>query len=127
MHKLLRHSRRPDISFSRNGLIRISARVAAILSLRPGDAINISVLDSEGRQPEYMLHAVRCSGASGRYEAQCYATKKGSRSLRANSVRLCCAMLDIAGTMAADAAFFVGQPVARDGRVLLPVITKCPL
>lgn len=47
MIKLLEHTRRPDISFYRNGTIRIAARVSRMLSLSPGDVINIAVTEGE--------------------------------------------------------------------------------
>ena len=43
MIKLLEHTRKPDITFNRNGIIQITSRLARALSLCPGDAINISI------------------------------------------------------------------------------------
>ena len=42
MIKLLERTRRPDITFSRNGRISITARVVRLLSLQPGDSINVA-------------------------------------------------------------------------------------
>ena len=42
MIKLLQRTRRPDITFCRNGRISITARVVRLLSLQPGDSINIA-------------------------------------------------------------------------------------
>ena len=39
IEKLLVHTRRPDITFCRNGIIRITATLARALSLLPGDII----------------------------------------------------------------------------------------
>ncbi len=122
MNKLLKQTRRPDISFACNGRIRITARVARALSLRPGDVINIAVDGGE-----YLLHAIRIDDAVGRYEAQCYPTKKGTDSYCANSVRLCRSMLAAAGPGATLAAYAVGLPIQRDSITYLPIITRRPL
>lgn len=122
MIKLLEHTRRPDISFHRNGIIRITARLARALSLRPGDAINIAVNDGE-----YLLHATRLPSAIGRHLAQCHPTKKGSANYCAHSVRLCRALLDELGIDAAGASFMVGEPCSRGGVTYVPIITLHPL
>lgn len=148
MKKLLDHNRRPDISFSRKrGTIRITAKVARVLALRPGDAINIAV--SNGEIPcqrmqsgacscsaecrrncnhvEYLLHAVHITNGIGRFEAQCWPTKKGSGNYCANCVRLCRSLLDSVGVKADKAAFMVGQAFERDNITYLPVITLHPI
>ena len=122
MKNLLEHTRRPDISFSRKGTIRITARVARVLSLRPGDAINIAV-----NREEYLLHAIRHIRHIGRTEAQCYPTKQGSENYCANSARLCRALLDSVGVVTDKAAFNVGEAFERDGTLYLPIITRNPL
>ena len=123
MIKLLEHNRRPDISFSRKrGTIRITARVARVLGLRPGDAINIAVSNGE-----YLLHAVHVVNGIGRFEAQCYPTKKGSGNYCANCVRLCRCLLDSVGVKADRAAYMVGQPFERDSATYVPIITLHPL
>ncbi len=123
MIKLLEHNRRPDISFSRKrGTIRITARVARVLGLRPGDAINIAVSNGE-----YLLHAVHVVNGIGRFEAQCYPTKKGSGNYCANCVRLCRSLLDSVGVKADRAAYMVGQAFERDSTTYVPIITLHPL
>ncbi len=122
MIKLLEHTRRPDISFSRKGTIRITARVARVLSLRPGDAINIAVCNGE-----YLLHATHFANNIGRHEAQCYPTKKGSENYSANSVRLCRALLDSVGVTADKVAYMVGEAFVRDNTTYVPIITRHPL
>lgn len=122
MHKLLEHTRRPDISFSRNGIIRITARVAHILSLHPGDAINIAICNGE-----YLLHTTHLAGNIGRHQAQCHPTKKGSGNYCANSVRLCRALLDAVGVKADKAAYTIGQAFERDNTTYVPIITRHPL
>ena len=122
MTKLLQHTRRPDISFHRNGTIRITARVAHLLSLQPGDVINIMTDNGE-----FLLHASRPPHTIGRHQGQCYPTKKGSHNFCANSVRLCRALLDAAGIKSQRAAFIVGEPLECHDTTHVPIITKHPL
>lgn len=122
MKKLLEHTRRPDISFSRNGIIRITARLAHILSINPGDTINISLSNNE-----CLLHAAHIQNPIGRHKACCYPTKKGSVNYCANSVHLCRALLDFAKVSAAKAAFMTGQPFTCDNTIYVPIITLKPL
>lgn len=122
MINLLSHTRRPDISFSRNGAIRITAHLARILSLRPGDAVNIAVSGGE-----YLLHATRFNDNIGRHEAQCYPTKKGSANYCANSVRLCRALLGAVGVNAAKVSFMIGEAFERGGTIYAPIITSLPI
>ncbi len=122
MIKLLEHTRRPDITFHRNGIIRITARVARILSLRPGDSINVAVSDGE-----YLLHAVHRDNPIGRYETQCYRSKRGGENYCANSVRLCRSMLSIAGCSGKRVSFMVGERCECEGVVCVPIITLKPL
>lgn len=146
--KLLEHTRRPDISFHRNGTIRITARVARMLSLLPGDAINIAITDAEflrqreqsgacsgsaGRsrqcgQPEYLLFAVRHQDTSHRYEAQCYRSKRGGgENYCANSVRLCRALFNSIGVKSERVSFMAGEAIMRNTVRYVPIITLHPL
>lgn len=124
MIRLLSHTRRPDISFHRNGTIRIAARVVHALSISPGDTINIAVSGNE-----YLLYACAHSATDTtvRFQARCYPTKRRSRNYRALSASLCRALLDSIGLSAQSAAFFTGEPLMRDGAVYLPIITLSPL
>lgn len=123
MIKLLEHTRRPDISFSRKrGTIRITAKVARVLALRPGDSINIAVSNGE-----YLLHAVHLVNNFGRHEAQCYPTKKGSNNYCAYSVRLCRSLLDSVGIKADKVAYMVGVAFVRGNTTYVPIITLHPL
>ena len=81
MIKLLERTRRPDITFFRNGRISITARVVRLLSLQPGDSINVAF-----HLGECYLLAVRHQNAIGRHVAQCHPTKKGSKNYCASSV-----------------------------------------
>lgn len=122
MVKLLEHTRRPDITFCRNGRILITARVARILSIRSGDTINIALSDGE-----HLLYAVHHDKAIGRHVARCYPTKKRSRNFCANSVELCRAVLSIAKVSTDRVSLMAGEPITRNDTVYLPIITRCPL
>ena len=59
MCSLLDTHRRPDIIFRPNGRIDITAKVATLLSLKPGDAINVWK-----EEDEYYLYVARRSADS---------------------------------------------------------------
>ena len=122
MIKLLERTRRPDITFSRNGLISITARVVRLLSLQPGDSINVAF-----HLGECYLLAVRHQNAIGRHVAQCHPTKKGSKNYCASSVILARLMLDNCGIKEQRASFMIGQAEKLDGETVLPIIFKHPL
>lgn len=123
MKKLLEHTRRPDISFSRKrGAIHITARVARVLALRPGDSINIAV-----RNGEYLLYAVRHLNSIGRHQARCYPTKRGGHNYCAYSVHLCRALLDAVGVRDDKGAYMVGEAIIQGDTTYLPIITLHPL
>ena len=122
MIKLLAQTRRPDITFCRNGRIFITASVVRTLGLCPGDSINIAF-----HEEECLLFASQHHHGIGRHVAQCYQTKTGSRNFCANSVALCRAMLKACNVNAPRAAFFVGQAITHLDRTYLPIIYKMPL
>lgn len=120
--KLLTHTRRPDISFSCRGIIRLTARLVTSLSLKPGDSINIDVVNGE-----YLLYAIRNTDNIGRHEAQCYPSKKGYRNYCANSVHLCRAILASTGVSGDKVSYMVGLAFIRDNITYVPIITQRPL
>ena len=120
MQQLLENTRRHDITFHRNGLIRITARIVRILRLRPGDSINIAVSDGE-----YLLFAVRHN--VGRHEAQCHPTKRGGRNYCANSTRLCRLFFESLGIDSDRVSFMIGEQIVSRDTVYLPIITHLPL
>lgn len=87
MQSLLDNNRRTDISFSPNGCIDISAKVANILSLHAGDTIDVKF---DGY--EYYLYVRNVQPTFGRFEAQCFPSNRKGRHFRAYSSRLCSAM-----------------------------------
>lgn len=122
MIKLLDHTRRPDVSFSRDGTITITSRVARALKLTRGDSVNIALRDGE-----YLLHAVPHQSSPGRFEARCYPANKRDRYFRANSARLCRALLDAVGFTGRRAAYAVGEPLEVGCVTYVPIITALPL
>lgn len=107
-------TRRPDITFYRNGRIDITSRVTKIMNLREGDVIDIGM-----ERGEFILYRLRkAEEAKGRHEAQCYSSHKGrrhpSRNLRAYSKRLAEHILDIvnAGNIA---RIWAGETVELEG------------
>ena len=120
MEKLLLQTRRPDITFQRNGLIRIAAHVVRTLSISPGDTLNIEAIGNE-----YLLYAVHHDPAIGCHQARCYSTKGRSNNMCAYSVKLSRAFLDILSIPDDRASFAVGQPITTsDGIIKLPIITR---
>jgi len=115
-------TRRPDISFFRNGRIDITARLAKEINLQPGDVIDIAV---EG--DEYLLHVRhKAQEVIGRHEAQCFPTNKWPKrthNLRAHSKRLAEAVLDICGSD--NARLNAGQPCQHPALgVAIPIIIR---
>ncbi|GEM_PF-957903 len=121
MKQLISTTRRPDITFCRDGRIHITAAVAAALQLQPGDSINVYADDGE-----FYVFAVPNAG-HGRFHARIYPTKQGCRNFRANSARLARRLLDACGISAHYAAFATGNPICLFGRTYIPIITKHPL
>lgn len=121
MTTTLDNTRKPDITFHRDGRIDITARVAKALSLRPGDVIDIAHDGSE-----YYLY-VKHRNTVGRHEAQCRATNLGGKTcnnLRCHSKRLCLAVLKINGNDN-EARLPLGAPITHELLGLaLPIIIK---
>lgn len=89
MQTILQTTRRPDVSFFPSGKIDITARVARMLDLHPGDVIDVAI---DGR--EFLLF-VRVRQASGNHEAMVRPTKRRSHNLRCYSRRLCQYMIGL--------------------------------
>lgn len=120
MINLLRQSRRPDITFSRDGRIFITAKVAAMLDLRSGDCVNIA-----GDNGEFLLFATRHT--NGRHRATVHPTKQGSHNFCANSVDLCRALFDAVGVTTDRVSYMIGDPIVIADQKYLPIITRLPL
>lgn len=116
MVSLLGNTRRPDISFYRDGRIDITSRVARSLELCDGDVIDVMKHKSEF----YLYVRYRNYEILGKHEAQCHSTKRHSNHFRAHSVRLCSAILRECDTSHA-ALLPAGETVILDG--IGPAIT----
>ena len=125
MERLLGNTRRPDVSFYKNGRIDITARTARLIDLRAGDVVDVAIDGGE-----YYLYArVKADKAAGRHEAVCRATNSGPRcrNLRAYSRRLCDKVLKAAGTQG-SARLPVGEPLDHPALGnALPIIIRLNL
>lgn len=122
METVISRTRRPDVTFSPNGRISISSVAARLLTLSPGDVINLAYCRGE-------LYLLRTPAEEtyGRHRARCYSCNHGSRYTLANSVTLCRRVFSIAGTDGSRrVGFNVGRPVNLDGEICLPIIYKHP-
>jgi hypothetical protein len=119
MTSLLNNTRRPDITFNRNGRVDISARIAHLLSLCSGDVIDIAVHDNE-----YYIYVKYCGGnIVGRHEGQCYSTtRSGHGTFRTWSVQLCKAIHNANGGNTAALRLPCGMPVIFNGKTYIPII-----
>lgn len=116
-------TRRPDITFHRDGRIDITSHVAVLLGLKHGDVIDIAYDGVE----YYLYKRYDSSSLVGRHEAQVRATNHGKHychNLRAQSVRMCRQILQMH-----DGADVVRLPVGeletRSGMgKVLPIIVR---
>lgn len=119
MISLLGRSRRHDIIVRRTGMIDITARVARILQLAPGDSIDILVDNNE----YYLTVVHHASGGCGCFRAVARPTKKG-KHFRVHSTVISRALL-AAVENPIVARLAVGQPIRdQQQRVLIPIITR---
>lgn len=123
MQSILSNTRRPDITLHASGLIDISAHVAKLLSLHPGDVLD--VIDCGDR--ELYLYVKFRAPVVGRHEATCFPSHSGGRHTRAWSRRLCLAIMQVGGYTGAKLPLAVGDPVTLRGEAALPIIYKHPL
>lgn len=121
MESLLQCTRRPDITFRRNGKIDISSHAAKMLGLERGDVID--VLKDRG---EYYLY-IRLRNPAGNHNARAFPTYGRGQHFRSWCQRLCTAMMQICG-VDTDARLTVGEPLHDEAHgTLLPIITRCML
>lgn len=121
MEKIIPNTRRPDITFHRTGEIYITARVARILHLTGGSCINVVV-----EKGEHLLFAEHSPVMIGSHTGRCYPVNAGSRYFRANSVRLCRAILNLCG-VSDRAALMCGEAITINGKPYIPIITRITL
>ncbi len=130
MTSILQSTRRPDITVNASGRIDITARIARLLNLHPGDVIGIS---REG--VEYYLYVrLAASAAVGRHEGACLPTSRRSRggSFRTWSVRLASALREAAGPAALGSPLATlrlpcGEPRVINDKTYIPIIIRCAL
>ena len=119
MESLIGNTRRPDITFYKNGRIDLTSRVVKMLNISNGDVIDIGVCSGE-----YMLYVkYRNSQIVGNHEARCYASKRNSNNFRAYSKKLCDAILNICNASKAQLASGVAVEIDSLG-MAIPLITR---
>lgn len=117
MCNLITSQPRADIKFLPNGRIDITAKVTGILSLCPGDAINIWEEDGE-----YYLYVAR-RNADKKFFARCQENRKGSKYVRVWCKQLSQAVIEISGNK--EAHLMVGEPVNLNNLgIAIPLITR---
>ncbi len=121
MEMILSSTRRPDITFHSSGEIYITARVARILQISGESCINVARHDGE-----YLLLAENYTNMIGSHVARCHVVNSGSCYFRANSVKLCRAMLQASGA-SKKAALMCGEAISINSKTYLPIITKIKL
>ncbi len=121
MEKILSTTRRPDITFHDSGEIYITSRVARILQLTEKSCLNVAIENGE-----YLLFAEHYEGMIGNHTGRCYPVNSGSRYYRANSVKLCRAMLNACG-VSGRAALMCGETISLNGKPHLTIITRTTL
>lgn len=122
MKSLLDETRLPDISFYSSGRIDITSRLAKVLGLQCGDAIDISMEGSE----LYLHKRISSKLMFGKHAATCRATHKHVRTcnnLRVYYKPLADKILQLAGA-AVCAKLPVGEPVCVCGVAAVPIIYK---
>lgn len=125
MESLLGNTRRPDVSFYKDGRIDITSRVARSLNLCDGDVVDIAKSDRE----LYLYVKWRKADVVGKHTAQCRATKqhKSCTNFRLFSVKLCTTILDMCGAEN-TARLAAGSKVALEGiGDAVPLITRINL
>lgn len=108
---------KPDIRFSDKGIIEISSKIATILGLENGDIAGFKQSDEE-------LYIYLFSKASNRnYKGRCIQAKKTGKFMRIYWKDLCNKIIELDGK-SKDAAYRVGDPVRKEGKIFLPIITR---
>ena len=119
MESIMDQYRKPDVTFNKSGRIEITAKVANILNLLPGDCIDVGIVNNI----DYYLYVRRRNNNKlpFRFSARVYPTKKNTRSYRANCVELCRKILKM---FHADSKFSpqLGSPILLEGDTAIPII-----
>lgn len=122
---LLGNTRKPDVSFFKNGRIDITSRVARALDLADGDVVDVVRCGSE----MYLYVRWRSEDIAGKHTAQCHLTKSGKdcHNFRAFSVKLCRAILRCCADVSV-VRLAAGDKVVIEGiGTAIPLITRINL
>jgi hypothetical protein len=95
MESILGNTRKPDLSFFRDGHIDITARVAKGINIEEGDIIDIL----KDNRELYLYVKTKNKDVVGLHTGRCRSTKHkmGCRNFRVNSKRLCDAIFERCG------------------------------
>lgn len=124
MTSLLPQSRRPDVTFRKDGRIDITARIAKMLHLQHGDVIDIAL-----QNDEYLLYVrMRSDDLVGRHEAQCKQTNVRGRNYRCYSKHLADAIIEASAKEEELVKLPAGSPIIfGPNGTAIPLITRNPL
>ena len=95
MESILGNTRKPDLSFFRDGHIDITARVAKGINIEEGDVIDIL----KDNRELYLYVKTKNKDVVGLHTGRCRSTKPkmGCRNFRVNCKQLCDAIFEICG------------------------------
>ncbi len=121
MESILPSSRKPDISFHPSGKIDISARIARLLDISPGDIIDI-LLDADGEL--YLYVKLRAGTYTGHHQGRVNATArsgKGTTRVWSRAIaRAILAKAAVSGPLRCPC----GSPTIRDNKTLITIIYR---
>lgn len=120
MESLIGNTRRPDVTFYKNGRIDITSYASRTLGVQDGDVIDIG--HSQG---EYYLYVrLRKDNCLGRHEGMCASSKRGSRNLRLYSKRICDVIFAVSKAQE-KVQLAIGSPIEiEDVGIAVPLITR---
>lgn len=120
MDSIIGNTRRPDITFYPSGRIDITSYISRLLDLHDGDVVDVGCMGKEF----YLYKRFSNDDIVGRHEGRCFASNKGGRNLRLNSIRLCNAILAECNT-SCKVQLAVGEPVVIENiGLVVPLITR---
>lgn len=125
MESLLGNTRKPDVSFFKDGHINITARVAKTLNIEEGDVIDIL---KDGKEL-YLYVKAKSKDVVGLHMNRCRSTRpeKGYRNFRTNCKRLCDAIFQLCGSSeVVQLAAGEGFEIENIG-IVVPLITRINL
>lgn len=119
MRSIIGNTRRPDITFYRNGRIDITSYVTKMLGIHEGDVIDIACVDKE----YYLYIRIKGDKIVGRHRGQCFSSKQNSRNFRTYCKRLCEFLF--ADSECNKIQLAIGTPVeVYDIGKAIPIITR---